>query len=217
MLWALSRLRLEHPWWSYAEVLLAGAVLVWWALGYRKAAGVFGLVMLARFGLSLVFKAHETAVGIGYWTAPETQGKGLATRAVRLLSRWALHHAEVIRIEALLDPCTVAPRRVGENQRLSTGRAASALPRVQRPPCRRARILAAAIRYLTAPIGRELRAPASRPSRSVTETSARGEKEARSSDPPARRSTPAFAARAPPLVGACFRSFWKRSGRLPTS
>ena len=105
MLLTLSHLRLEHPRWSYAETLLAGAVLVWWALGYRKAAGVFGLVMLARFRLSLVFKAHETAVGIGYWTAPETQGKGLATRAVRLLSRWALQHAEVIRIEALLDPC----------------------------------------------------------------------------------------------------------------
>jgi hypothetical protein len=75
MLWALSRLRLEHPWWSYAEVLLAGAGLVWWALGYRKAAGVFGLVMLARFRLSLVFKAHETAVGIGYWTAPKLKGK----------------------------------------------------------------------------------------------------------------------------------------------
>ena len=41
MLWALSHLRLEHPWWSYAEVLLAGAVLVWWALGYRKSgAGI---------------------------------------------------------------------------------------------------------------------------------------------------------------------------------
>jgi hypothetical protein len=73
MLWALSRLRLEHPWWSYAEVLLAGAVLVWWALGYRKAAGVFGLVTPARFRLSLVFKAHETGVGIGYWTAPTDQ------------------------------------------------------------------------------------------------------------------------------------------------
>ena len=59
--------------------------------------------------------AHETAVGIGYWTAPEAQRKGLATRAVRLLSRWAVQHAEVIRIEALLDPCNVASRRVGEN------------------------------------------------------------------------------------------------------
>ena len=115
MLWALSHLRLEHPWSSYTEVLLAGAVLVWWAVGYRKAAGVFGLVMLARFRLSLVFKAHETPVGIGYWTAPETQGKRLATRAVRLLSRWALQHAKVIRIEALFDPCNVATRRVGEN------------------------------------------------------------------------------------------------------
>ena len=66
---------MEHPWWSYAEVLRAGAALVWWALGYRKAAGVFRLVMPARFRLSLVFKAHETTVGIGYWTAPKLKGK----------------------------------------------------------------------------------------------------------------------------------------------
>jgi hypothetical protein len=41
VLWALSHLRLEHPWSSYAEVLLAGAVLVWWALGYRKTQEFF--------------------------------------------------------------------------------------------------------------------------------------------------------------------------------
>ncbi len=28
MLWALCQLRLEHPWWPYAGVLPAGAVLV---------------------------------------------------------------------------------------------------------------------------------------------------------------------------------------------
>ena len=143
MLWALSRLRLEHPWWSYAEMLLAGAVLVWWALGYRKAAGVFGLVMLARFRLSLVFKAHETAVGIGYWTAPETQGKGLATRAVRLLSRWALQHAEVIRIEALLDPCDVASRRVGENSGFQPDGQLRLYLELNLHPWRRARVRAA--------------------------------------------------------------------------
>ncbi|MGO9960114.1 MAG: GNAT family N-acetyltransferase [Solirubrobacteraceae bacterium] len=52
---------------------------------------------------------------MGYWTAPEAHGKGLATRADMLLSRWALQHAEVIRIEALLDPWNVASRRVGKN------------------------------------------------------------------------------------------------------
>jgi len=62
----------------------------------------------------LVFKAHESVVGIGYWTAPEAQGKGLATRAVVLLSHWALQNAGVIRVEALLDLHNIASRRVVE-------------------------------------------------------------------------------------------------------
>lgn len=172
MLWALSHLRLEHPSWSYAEVLRAGAVLVWWALGYRKAACVFGLVMLARFRLSLVFKAHETPVGPATGPPPKLNGKD-ATRAVRLLSRWALQHAEVVRIEAVRSVKPRIPTRRRE-QRLQpegqlrlylelNGHRVDALAR------------AAAIRYLTAPIGRELRAFASRPSSSATERSARGE------------------------------------------
>jgi hypothetical protein len=98
-----------------------GAVLVWWALGYRKAAGVFGLAMLARFGLSLVFEAHETAVGIGAGLPLKLNQEERTRdtrRAVRLLSPWALQHAEVIRIDALPDPWNVASRHVGNNRQL---------------------------------------------------------------------------------------------------
>jgi len=170
-----------------------GAVLVWWALGYRKAAGVFGLAMLARFGLSLVFKAHETAVGIGAGPPPRLKGKDSrheTSRQAALVLGAAARGGDAHRRAARSVERRVSARR--QRQRLSPRRAASALPRAQRPPCRRARVLAAAIRYLTAPIGRELRASASRPPRSATETSARGEKEARSSHRPARRRTPAL-------------------------
>jgi [ribosomal protein S5]-alanine N-acetyltransferase len=46
--------------------------------------------------------------------SPDAQGNGLATRAVILLSRWALHTAGMIRVEALLDPDNTASRRVIE-------------------------------------------------------------------------------------------------------
>lgn len=62
----------------------------------------------------LVYNAHSQIVGIGYWIAPDAQGNGLATRAVMLLSRWALQSAGMIRVEALLNPHNVASRRVVE-------------------------------------------------------------------------------------------------------
>ena len=86
----------------------------------QDAVGYVGLIKRPRVEMGvvvaladgdLVFKAHESVVGIGYWTAPEAQGKGLATRAVVLLSHWALQSAGVIRVEALLDLHNIASRR----------------------------------------------------------------------------------------------------------
>jgi RimJ/RimL family protein N-acetyltransferase len=89
----------------------------------RDAVGYVGLirrprvemgVVCALTGGDLVFRAHHAIAGIGYWIVPEAQGNGLATRSVRLLSRWALSSADVIRVEALLEPSNSASRRVVE-------------------------------------------------------------------------------------------------------
>ncbi len=40
---------------------------------------------------------------VGYWLLPEAHGKGLATRAVRLLSGWALHELRLARLGLLAD------------------------------------------------------------------------------------------------------------------
>ncbi|MGO9904006.1 MAG: GNAT family N-acetyltransferase [Solirubrobacteraceae bacterium] len=89
----------------------------------HPAAGYVGLIRRPRLEMGvaqglgdgkLVFSAHRQVAGIGYWIAPDAQGNGLATRAVVLLSRWALQSAGMIRVEALLDPNNIASRRVVE-------------------------------------------------------------------------------------------------------
>ncbi len=48
---------------------------------------------------------------IGYWVIPRARGRGLATRAIRLASRWALSEAGLARVEALVEPGNSASQR----------------------------------------------------------------------------------------------------------
>ena len=51
---------------------------------------------------------------IGYWVAPWARGRGIAPRAVALLSAWALDSLPLTRIELPLDSENQASRRVAE-------------------------------------------------------------------------------------------------------
>jgi RimJ/RimL family protein N-acetyltransferase len=51
---------------------------------------------------------------IGYWVAAEARGRGVATRAVRLLAQWALAELGLTRIEILAHKDNPASRRVAE-------------------------------------------------------------------------------------------------------
>ena len=51
---------------------------------------------------------------IGYWVAAAARNRGVATRAVRLLSRWALIEGGVERLELTTHPDNVASQRVAE-------------------------------------------------------------------------------------------------------
>ena len=48
----------------------------------------------------------------GYWLAPEARGRGVATRALRLLIEWTLSTTDVIRMELYTDPDNDASGRV---------------------------------------------------------------------------------------------------------
>jgi RimJ/RimL family protein N-acetyltransferase len=51
---------------------------------------------------------------VGYWLLPEVRGRGLATRAVRLISQWALINLEVARLGLLTEEANVRSQRVAE-------------------------------------------------------------------------------------------------------
>ena len=51
---------------------------------------------------------------IGYWVAATERGRGVCTRALRVLSRWALEELELQRLDLITDPDNLASQRVAE-------------------------------------------------------------------------------------------------------
>jgi RimJ/RimL family protein N-acetyltransferase len=51
---------------------------------------------------------------VGYWVAAPARGRGVCTRALRLLSRWALGDLRLQRLELITDPDNRASQRVAE-------------------------------------------------------------------------------------------------------
>ena len=52
---------------------------------------------------------------VGYWVAREARGNGLCTRALRLVSRWALEERGVERLQLRADVANIASNKVAEN------------------------------------------------------------------------------------------------------
>lgn len=50
----------------------------------------------------------------GYWVAAEARGRGVATRALRLVSAWAFEHTTLARLELTVFPGNTASMRVAE-------------------------------------------------------------------------------------------------------
>ena len=61
-----------------------------------------------------VQNADQKRGEIGYWLAPEARGRGAITRAVVLLSRWALNGMGLGRVTVLAHPENEASQRVAE-------------------------------------------------------------------------------------------------------
>jgi RimJ/RimL family protein N-acetyltransferase len=51
---------------------------------------------------------------IGYWCAAEARGRGVTTRALRLLSKHALEELQLQRLQLMTDPDNLASQRVAE-------------------------------------------------------------------------------------------------------
>jgi RimJ/RimL family protein N-acetyltransferase len=58
---------------------------------------------------------HDQGIGeVGYWVKREARGRGVATRAVRLVSRWALEACGLQRLQLRADVRNLASQRVAE-------------------------------------------------------------------------------------------------------
>lgn len=69
--------------------------------------------VLGSVGVSI--KPDDPALAeIGYWLAPEARGRGAATRALVLLSRWALRELPIARLQLTTDVENAASQRVAE-------------------------------------------------------------------------------------------------------
>ena len=51
---------------------------------------------------------------VGYWVRREARGRGVATRALLVLSRWALEEQGLARLQLTAEPGNVASQRVAE-------------------------------------------------------------------------------------------------------
>jgi [ribosomal protein S5]-alanine N-acetyltransferase len=82
----------------------------------RGEAATFAICDEADECLGHVFVnlSAERRGGVGYWLLPEARGKGLATRAVRLVSRWALRDVRLGRLALLTAPSNQRSLRVAE-------------------------------------------------------------------------------------------------------
>jgi RimJ/RimL family protein N-acetyltransferase len=69
--------------------------------------------LLGAVGLTVRSREHDR-LEIGYWTAAEARGRGVATRAVRLLSGWALDALGAGRVELVPFLGNAASCRVAE-------------------------------------------------------------------------------------------------------
>ncbi len=59
-----------------------------------------------------MLRPQPGVAGLGYWLIPSARGRGLATRAARLVLSWALNLAGIVRVEAWVEPDNLASQRV---------------------------------------------------------------------------------------------------------
>jgi RimJ/RimL family protein N-acetyltransferase len=70
----------------------------------------------AMVGLGMLFHLNDRNLDaeIGFWLAPDARGGGFGTRAVRLLTGWAMHVLHLERIYAMTRPDNTDARRLLE-------------------------------------------------------------------------------------------------------
>ncbi len=69
-----------------------------WADGYQAALAIVGAADDAVLGAITLHCMSPRRWALGYWIAPWARRRGVATAAVRLLSRWAIREYDLVRL-----------------------------------------------------------------------------------------------------------------------
>ena len=80
-------------------------------LGPHSYAIVEGGRVVGAVGLGV---SRSRSGRIGYWCVREARGRGVTTRALRLLCRYGLEELGLLRLELITDPDNVGSQRVAE-------------------------------------------------------------------------------------------------------
>jgi RimJ/RimL family protein N-acetyltransferase len=64
--------------------------------------------------IGLRLNSHGYRGTIGYWVAAPARQRGVCTRALRTLSRWALEELDLQRLELITDPDNIGSQRCAE-------------------------------------------------------------------------------------------------------
>ena len=86
-------------------LMIAALALIAWAVVARASGELLGSISLLDLG---------SAAEIGYWVKAEARGCGVATRALRLVSRYALEQEKRPRVQLTAEPENVGSQRVAE-------------------------------------------------------------------------------------------------------
>jgi RimJ/RimL family protein N-acetyltransferase len=65
-------------------------------------------------GAGVLMARQRNSAEIGFWLVPRARGRGIGSRAVRLLSWWAVKEAGLVRVEAYVIPTNIASQQVLE-------------------------------------------------------------------------------------------------------
>jgi len=65
-------------------------------------------------GAAVLMTRQRSSAEIGFWLVPRARGRGIGSRAVGLLARWAVQEAGLARVEAYVIPDNIASQRLLE-------------------------------------------------------------------------------------------------------
>jgi RimJ/RimL family protein N-acetyltransferase len=85
-----------------------------WLTGHAAVFAIADARDDALLGATAIQAGRARRPFVGYWVGPWARGRGVAPRAVGLLSRWAMASLEVTRLELFVEVGNAASERVAE-------------------------------------------------------------------------------------------------------